>query len=1012
IMVMLFGYFPFQVADYKLINKDTVEAAIQLTREEASQYEGLVGVHSSNVFAVFEDGTIAMSNRQRDDDKTKWKDIESISTGFQNVAGLKRDGTVVSVGNNEFGENETMDWKGMIAVSAGYEHTVGLKADGTVVAVGNGRSWGYNIGDWTGISAISAGAYHTVALKKDGSVVAVGNSQDGKTKVDGWQDIASISAGFSHTVGLKEDGTVVAVGANGYGQTNVSDWEDIVAISTGEDTTVGLKKDGTVLAIGDSRNGLEEIADWRGMVAISAEVGRIVGLKADGTVVATGTNWEGQKVEGWQDVVQIADSYGQFTLGVKADGTVLATGTNYAGQLDVSEWSNIQAISASWDHTVGLKKDGTVITAGANHNNQGDVSSWRDINAISVGIDHTVGLKKDGTVVAVGSNTYGQTNVEGWKNIIAVSAGMHYTVGLKADGTVVAVGAEWEGQLKVSDWKDIVAISAGVYHTVGLKEDGTVISAGSNEYGEGNVSDWQDIVDIRSGDGKTVGLKADGSVLLAGGYADEASIVSGWQDITSISSKHSTLGVTKGGTVVAAGENAAWELNISPLSIKKNGVIHSVDISKSAARPGENIVLTVNFAKEIRNTIKISLRGENVSAEPHLMTEIPGSEGKSYRYAFSVPEEAQGKIHFQLTGVVDKNDFEFHTLYANNLFEIDSIAPSFWGVVDREVEINSPFNAMDGVAAIDNLDGRMTKSIMVTGNVETGRLGAYPLSYNVTDRAGNSTSKSIVIHIVDKESPILHGIESQTIQAGEAFYPLKGVTATDNVDGDLTSKINVNGSVNHLKPGIYTLTYSLEDSSGNPIAITREITVIDSIAPALSLTSKVTHYSTRVIGTAEAAAQVIVKKGTTTIGTATADAKGEYQVKIERQKVGAKLSIIATDVAKNSSPAITVTVVDGNYPDLRLAHWALDEIMYLADDQIIGGYPEGGFKPEKNTTRAEAAKMLALALDLPIPDASSGYKDVTNKHWAKNYIAAVSKAGLFNGNPDGTFAPNNVLKRA
>ena len=86
--------------------------------------------------------------------------------------------------------------------------------------------------------------------------------------------------------------------------------------------------------------------------------------------------------------------------------------------------------------------------------------------------------------------------------------------------------------------------------------------------------------------------------------------------------------------------------------------------------------------------------------------------------------------------------------------------------------------------------------------------------------------------------------------------------------------------------------------------------------------------------------------------------------------------------------------------------------MYLGDDQIIGGYPNGKFEPEKNTTRAEAAKMLSLALDLPVPDTSSGYKDVTNKHWAKNYVAAVSKAGLFNGNPDGTFAPDKILKRS
>ena len=184
------------------------------------------------------------------------------------------------------------------------------------------------------------------------------------------------------------------------------------------------------------------------------------------------------------------------------------------------------------------------------------------------------------------------------------------------------------------------------------------------------------------------------------------------------------------------------------------------------------------------------------------------------------------------------------------------------------------------------------------------------------------------------------------------------------------------------------------------------------MAPVISLTSKVTNHSTRIIGTSEADAVVTVKEGTKTIGTAIADAKGIYEVVIEKQKVGAKLTVVAADATGNVSEAISIAVVDGNYPDLKLTHWALDEIMYLGDDQIIGGYPNGKFEPEKNTTRAEAAKMLSLALDLPVPDTSSGYKDVTNKHWAKNYVAAVSKAGLFNGNPDGTFAPDKILKRS
>lgn len=181
---------------------------------------------------------------------------------------------------------------------------------------------------------------------------------------------------------------------------------------------------------------------------------------------------------------------------------------------------------------------------------------------------------------------------------------------------------------------------------------------------------------------------------------------------------------------------------------------------------------------------------------------------------------------------------------------------------------------------------------------------------------------------------------------------------------------------------------------------------------SLPLPNKVTHQSTRVIGTAEAGSKITIHSGNTVIGTATADAAGKYTIPIVKQKIGAMLTIGATDTAGNRSVPLVITVVDGNYRDLNITHWALDKIMYLADDRIIGGYPNGEFQPEKKTTRAEAAKMLALAMDLPIENVSSAFKDVSDKHWAKNYIAAASKAGLFVGNPDGTFAPEAVLKRA
>ena len=74
-------------------------------------------------------------------------------------------------------------------ISAGGGHAVGLKADGTVVAVGNNNDNRCNVGGWKDIVAISAGYYHTVGLKADGTVVAVGNNKYGQCDVSGWKGI-------------------------------------------------------------------------------------------------------------------------------------------------------------------------------------------------------------------------------------------------------------------------------------------------------------------------------------------------------------------------------------------------------------------------------------------------------------------------------------------------------------------------------------------------------------------------------------------------------------------------------------------------------------------------------------------------------------------------------------------------------------------------------------------------------------------------------------------------------
>lgn len=73
--------------------------------------------------------------------------------------------------------------------------------------------------------------------------------------------------------------------------------------------------------------------------------------------------------------------------------------------------------------------------------------------------------------------------------------------------------------------------------------------------------------------------------------------------------------------------------------------------------------------------------------------------------------------------------------------------------------------------------------------------------------------------------PTIHASD-KTITVGDKFNPLKDVTAKDNEDGDLTSKIKViKNTVDTKKAGTYNVTYKVADSQGASVTKTIKVTV-------------------------------------------------------------------------------------------------------------------------------------------------------------------------------------------
>ena len=89
----------------------------------------------------------------------------------------------------------------------------------------------------------------------------------------------------------------------------------------------------------------------------------------------------------------------------------------------------------------------------------------------------------------------------------------------------------------------------------------------------------------------------------------------------------------------------------------------------------------------------------------------------------------------------------------------------------------------------------------------------------------------------DTEAPVitLNGASTVTLELGQV-YNEQGATATDNVDGNLTSNISISGSVNVNVAGTYIVTYSVSDAAGNNVSETRTVIVNpDTTAPVITL---------------------------------------------------------------------------------------------------------------------------------------------------------------------------------
>ncbi|MGH0796994.1 immunoglobulin-like domain-containing protein [Bacillus mycoides] len=144
----------------------------------------------------------------------------------------------------------------------------------------------------------------------------------------------------------------------------------------------------------------------------------------------------------------------------------------------------------------------------------------------------------------------------------------------------------------------------------------------------------------------------------------------------------------------------------------------------------------------------------------------------------------------------------------------ESLFPSMDINYDTTIYVGDPFDPMAGVSAYDSKDGDITDKINIVGEVDPFEPGTYNLDYTVANSRGFSVIKQVSVWVKRGEKPILRLPYKVSINVGDNFDPMAGVSATDEEDGDITSKIKVDGNVDTSKPGTYEVTYTVTNSKG------------------------------------------------------------------------------------------------------------------------------------------------------------------------------------------------------
>ncbi|MHC5529833.1 Ig-like domain-containing protein [Priestia megaterium] len=293
-------------------------------------------------------------------------------------------------------------------------------------------------------------------------------------------------------------------------------------------------------------------------------------------------------------------------------------------------------------------------------------------------------------------------------------------------------------------------------------------------------------------------------------------------------------------------------------------------------------------------------------------------------------------------------------------------------------------------SAVADGNGTFTVSIPV-------QIGGTTIAVSAKDKAGNeSQAPSFAVKSTLKAplAPKVNAVSDQdTMLKGTAEANATVIIKNGSLQlaaGNADAKGNYSISIAKQKAGS-TLSVTAQNAGGTSSATA--ITVQDKTAPAAPKVNAVSDQDTKVTGTAEANATVIIKNGSLQLAAGKADAKGTYSISIAKQKAGSKLSVTAGNTA-GVSPAVTVIVQDKTAPVTPKVNAVSNQ------DTVVTGSTEAGAEvhvkiDKKVIGKGNAKSDGTFSITIPKQPAATKLaviaKDAAN-NYSSNAFVTVSAA--------------------